>query len=148
MKIRLDTSARVSPLRLTLLAVALAAFLYPGKLPAQAAGTAPAAPTLLTVKRVGDTATVFWSAPTSYTDGTALGTAVLTYTVYAAAPGATWKVLSGGINTLTYTTAALPKGSQCYAITDSVAGLESAATPALCLGVSTAANPPAAAGIR
>ncbi len=117
---------------------------------AQVTGTAPAAPTVALTKKAGDTVTVYWIAPSTYSDGSALGTAPsITYTVYSAAPGAAWKpagVTAAGV--LTWTSPPLLKGSTCYAVTDSVSALESVASAAVCIGVGVAANPPGAVGVK
>lgn len=143
MKIHLDTFTRVAALRLFLYAVLVAAAWAPTALLAQVTGNAPTGQKILLVEPLGNTATLNWVAPTAYHDGTPLGTAVLSYTVYAAAPGAPWKAATPtNITARTWTSAPLTvKGPVCYIVTASVLGLESIPSAAVCeqVGVAPAA---------
>jgi hypothetical protein len=146
---RTDTRCVLAAARITLYAVLIGLCCMPTCAHAQVTGSAPAAPALALVKRVGEVATVFWTAPTTYSDNTPLGSVTLTYTVYAAAPGAAWKVASTApVSGLTWSSAALVKGTQCYIVTDTAAGLESLPSGTICLGAGAAGNPPGAVGVR
>ncbi len=144
----IDTTRRGTVLRLALYVVAIAALCAPMYVCAQAVGNAPNTPTTVTVKKAGDAATVTWSAPTAYSDGSALGAANITYTVYSAAPGAPWKIAAAAVSVLSWTSTPLTKGAQCYTVTDSVLALESGPAAAVCISVGVAANPPGAIGVR
>jgi hypothetical protein len=144
----LDTRWPALLLRTTLYAVVIAALCAPMYVCAQASGNAPGTPTLLLVKKASDTVTVSWPAPTQYSDNTALGSVPLTYTVYSAAPGAPWKPAASALTVLSWTSPPLPKGPQCYTVTASTSGLESAAAAAACIGVGVPPNPPGAIGVK
>lgn len=88
-------------------------------------------------KTVGQTATITWTAPTDYTNGTAIASgAAITYNVYAApvqAAGSTCSASSFGAVTVLgltsaqYVTDAYAKaGVYCYYVTAVVADMESA----------------------
>ncbi len=89
---------------------------------------------------------VSWDAPTQFSDNKAItaGTSI-TYTLYLV--GATgWTAIDKGITTLTITHAgALPSGQQCFAVTATANGFESArSTPSVCvvLGAAPVTVPP------
>lgn len=145
--ISLDTSARVSLRRFSLYVVLLIASCAPCRVPAQGLGNAPATPTVTTVKKVGDSALITWSAPSTYSDGTALGSVALTYTLYSAVPGAPWTVRSTGAG-LGHTTLALPKGTQCFGVTVTAAGIESILSGVRCLNAVLAPSAPGTLAIQ
>ena len=121
---------------------------------AQAPGTSVA-------KTVGQTVTITASAPSAYTNGTAIasGTAI-TYNLYqqsgsgtaagcAAAPAVGTPVASA-LTSPTWTSPALTAvGSVCWVMTDVIAGVESAPSNVVTAVVSAATpNPPAGATIK
>lgn len=146
MKNPLDTFRRVAATRRVLYAVVLAAALAPTALLAQITGTAPTAPKILLVETLGNTATLNWTPPTQYADSSPIGTAVLSYSIYAAAPGTPWKPVASSA-ARTWTSAPLTlSGPMCYMVTAHVLGLESVASGAVCeqVGPPSAPNAPAA----
>lgn len=147
-KIFLDTAQRVSLRRILLYAVLFIAACAPCRLPAQAIGTAPSNPTFVTVKKVGDTAQINWTTPSLWSDGSALGSVPLTYTLYSAAPGAPWTVRFAAGAALTHTTNPLTKGPLCFTTTSTAGGLESTASGAVCINVGVPPNPPAAISVK
>lgn len=96
-------------------------------------------------KGVGSTAVIGWTAPVAFTDGTPIvaGT-VVTYTVYQG----TTKIATN-LTATTFTTQPLTAGQQCFAVSDTVAGQESAQTAQVCITVQQAApNPPTGLTVR
>lgn len=145
-KIRIDTARRVSPLACLLYVVLLLALLTPQTLLAQVVGSAPLSPPLAFQERLGNPATVTWTLPTKWSDGSAFPTPppVLTYTVYSAAAGQPWKV-AATVSALTWTSPPLTTaGIVCYVVTDTllVGGLESLPSTVKCIGVGLAAQAP------
>lgn len=90
------------------------------------------------------TATINWVAPTQYTNNQAIpaGTAI-TYRVYGGRQGQP-KTAIGSTVALTYTHATAPNGETwCYAVTASVASVESAQTTEVCKAIPPLVpNPP------
>lgn len=72
------------------------------------------------------TATLTWTAPTQYTDGSPIGTAPITYRVYGGVQGQT-KTLIATVSALTYQHTGAPDGvTYCYQLTAVVNSQESA----------------------
>jgi hypothetical protein len=80
-------------------------------------------------------ATLVWTAPTAFTDGTPIS-GTITYNVYQGLTGALTKVQSGisGL-TVTITTGLTPGTSQCFAVTAVVASVESAQSAQACAAI-------------
>ncbi len=88
--------------------------------------------------------TLRWVAPTAYTDGTKIPAgAAITYNVYGAHQGVTpLPKLAGGVTTLSNVRYNVDVGTQCYAVSAVVDGVESAPTVAVCVGVLPPPPPP------
>ena len=79
----------------------------------------------------GGTATLNWVAPTTNTDGSAI-TGAISYKVYGAAQGST-KALLATVSALTWQHTNAPNGTtQCYQVTATVNGAESARSVESC----------------
>ncbi len=137
----LDTFRRVTALRYALYAV-LITLLQPVPVLGQVTGSAPLSPKIMLVESLGNTATLSWSAPSTYTDGTSIAVPV-TYTIYAAAPGAPWKQVASALTVHTWTSAPLAvRGPVCYVVSAVVLGSESlGGSPAACEQVGPPAPP-------
>lgn len=71
------------------------------------------------------TATLNWTAPTKFTDGSSIAGAI-TYNVYKGLQGQNKALLVGGVTTLTYSATGLVAGTTvCFTVTAVVAGQES-----------------------
>lgn len=97
------------------------------------AQTVPSIPTV--TKAIGQTATVSWTAPTTFTDGSTIpSTDTISYSVYEAtqaigstctSPTFSTPVVTG-VTTLNWVTPAYTgPGTYCYAVTDTINGVES-----------------------
>jgi hypothetical protein len=85
--------------------------------------------------------TLTWVAPTTYTDGTPLGTQALSYNVYEYV-AAQWTKI-GTSATLTYTAAALTAGAiYNFRVTAVAAGIESVASNQVSVTAKAQATPP------
>ena len=98
---------------------------------------------LMPIAASAGTATLTWTAPTQYTNGTAI-TAPITYRVYRGNCGAA-KTLLASPSAATYVDSTAPDGSNLgYAVTAVVAGVESAQTAEVCKAFPLPVpNPPA-----
>jgi hypothetical protein len=105
-------------------------------------------------KTVGETATLSWTAPTTYTDGTAIpSTVTITYNVYEAtqavgtncsSPTYSTTPTVAAVSALTYTLPAYTAtGVYCYALTAETSGMQSALTNSVEVDVTLPTpNPP------
>lgn len=144
MNLSLDTIPRVARWRLIPAAVLAVLLLAPGAR-AQVNGNAPNNNTPALLVRLGTPVTVRWAAPLQFHDGTPLGAAALTYSVYSAVPGAPWKVAASALSGTTWVSPPLTvKAGSCYLITAWVLGLESIPTPSVCVLVGVAPGAPGA----
>lgn len=77
--------------------------------------------------------TVTWTAPSNYVDGTAIGTAAITYQLYAGASGKEVK-LGNPVTSPPYVISPTPAPgvTECVQVTAIVNGVESAKTPEAC----------------
>lgn len=107
------------------------------------AATTPVSPKAATTTASGQNLTLKWVAPTTYVTGAAIasGTAI-TYNVYGAPQGQTLAQLQTGVTALTNTQSNVPYGTQCYAVSATVAGVESAQTTPACVTLNPPATPP------
>ena len=84
------------------------------------------------------TGVLTWTPPTTYSDGSPLGAAAITYAVYQGPAKAETKVISG-LTTLTYTATVQAGATVCWTVTASVAGLESVPSAEVCKSFSPVA---------
>jgi len=84
------------------------------------------------------TATLSWTAPTTFTNGSAIS-GTITYNLYAGVQGSTLAKIQSAITTATTTvtgSTSLPAGTTvCFAVTAVVAGVESAQSAQACAAV-------------
>jgi hypothetical protein len=95
--------------------------------------------TLLTLPVHATDLTLKWTAPTTYTDKTAIGSAAITYNVYGAAQGSPLVLLTPGLTTASNIRTNVNPGTICYAVTAVIASQESAQTIPVCTTVSPSA---------
>lgn len=77
---------------------------------------------------------ITWTAPTSWSDGTPLGTVSLSYQVYAGgAPGSEVK-LGTATTATTYTVTPVANSTQCFQVTAIANGIESVKSGEACIG--------------